>query len=84
MKGAATRQLLEEGLHPLQRFADHAGNVPSPWSVKPWVVYLFTNEDVERCVRYVKENLVRARMRPQAYSFVVSYGGGTHGAAHLR
>jgi hypothetical protein len=73
LKGAATRQLLEEGLHPLSRFADMDGTVPSPWSVKPWVVYLFTAEDVTRSIDYVHANLRRARLPEQRYSFLVPY-----------
>ena len=75
IKGAATRQLLEEGIHPLQEFADARGNVPSPWSVKPWVVYLFEDEDVERSIEYARQNLRRARLPEQRYSFVVPYMG---------
>lgn len=75
LKGAATRQLLEEGIHPLQEFADREGNVPSPWGVKPWIVYLFTNEDVVRSIDYARENLVRARLPAQEYSFIVPYAG---------
>jgi hypothetical protein len=73
IKGAATRQLLEEGLHPLARFAERDGTVPSPWSVKPWVVYLFTDDDVVRSIQYVHDNLKRARLPEQRYSFVVPY-----------
>jgi REP element-mobilizing transposase RayT len=75
LKGAATRQLLEEGIHPLQTFRDREGRIPSPWSVKPWVVYLFTSEDIVRSIDYVNRNLVRARMKPQQYSFIVPYRG---------
>jgi hypothetical protein len=92
VKGAGTRQLLGENLHPLREFADRDGNVPSPWSVKPWVVYLFTEEDMVRSIRYVQDNLRRAGLPEQRYSFVVPYvaesegthGAGTHGAAHRR
>ena len=90
LKGAATKQLLAEGIHPLQKFADRAGNVPSPWSVKSWIVYQYTNEDMVRSIDYVRNNLVRARMAPQEYSFIVPYAGrarranGTPGAAHRR
>ncbi len=73
IKGAATRQLLEEGIHPLSEFRDERGDVPTPWSAKPWVVYLFSDEDMVRSIDYVRQNLVRARMKPQEYSFVVPY-----------
>jgi hypothetical protein len=83
LKGAATKQLLEEGIHPMQKFADKHGNIPSPWSVKPWVVYLFTRDDVVRSINYANDNLIRSRLAPQVHSFIVPYGG-TRGAAHRR
>lgn len=73
LKGAATRQLLEEGLHPLQSFRDKSGIIPSPWSVKPWVVYLFEPQDVTRSIEYVNRNLRRAGIFPQDHPFLVSY-----------
>lgn len=36
LKGAGTRQRMAEGLHPMAKYADAAGHVPSMWSVKPW------------------------------------------------
>ncbi len=75
LKGAATKQLFEEGIHPMQKFADRDGIVPSPWSVKPWVVYLFTESDVVRSIRYVRDNLLRARLPAQEYGFIVPYPG---------
>ena len=59
IKGAATKELLTEGIHPMQKFAEARGTVPSPWSVKPWVVYLFNDEDVFRSIRYARDNLAR-------------------------
>jgi len=73
LKGAATRQLIEDGLHPLARFADKDGNIPSPWSVKPWVVYLFTDEDVTRSMDYARDNLKRAGLPEQHCPFVLPY-----------
>ncbi len=73
LKGAGTRALLDAGIHPLGDYRDARGNIPSPWASKPWVVYLFDDEDMARSIKYVKDNLVRARMRPQEWSFVVPY-----------
>jgi hypothetical protein len=84
IKGAGTKQLLEEKIHPLQKFADAQGEVPSPWSVKPWVVYLYDNEDVVRSIKYARDNLTRARLAVQQLAFLVPYGGKTPGAAHRR
>jgi hypothetical protein len=73
LKGAATRQLLEEGNHPMQKFMNADGNIPSPWSVKPWVVYEFNDADMLRGIKYVNDNLLRSKLPPQEYPFIVPY-----------
>ena len=75
LKGAGTRQRMAEGLHPMAKYADAAGHVPSMWSVKPWLVYLFDDQHMRRSIQYVHNKLLRARMRPQNWSFVKAYGG---------
>jgi hypothetical protein len=71
LKGAATRQLREEGIDPMQNYRDANGEIPSPWSVKPWIVYEFTDADMFRGIRYVNDNLKRAKLPPQQYPFIV-------------
>jgi hypothetical protein len=73
LKGAATKQLLEEGLHPLQKYAQKDGSIPSPWSVKPWVVYLFDDQDMTRSIDYTNDNLRRSRHPHPQCSFIVPY-----------
>jgi hypothetical protein len=73
MKGAGTKQLLEDRIHPMSKFTDAEGLVPSPWSVKPWVVYEFTDDDMLRAIKYVNDNVTRARLPAQNYHFVVPY-----------
>jgi REP element-mobilizing transposase RayT len=75
LKSAATRQLSLEGLHPLQSYKSSRGNAPSPWARLPWVVFLFTNEDMRRGIRYVDDNPVKARLPRQKWSFVTPYDG---------
>ncbi len=82
LKGAATRQLLEEGIHPMEKFMHTDGTLPSPWSVKPWVVYEFTDGDMLRAIKYANDNVIRAGLPPQHYPFVVRYQELTRGAAH--
>lgn len=84
VKGAATKQLLAERIHPMEKFVDARVNVPSCWSVKPWVVYLFNNEDVIRSIEYVRNNLLRSGLPAQHHTFLTKYGGQTPGAAHRR
>ena len=59
----------------LQKFIDAEGNIPSPWSVKPWVVYEFDDADMIRGIKYVNDNLIRARLPAQEYPFIVPYQG---------
>jgi hypothetical protein len=73
LKGAATRQLLEEGIHPMQKYQAADGTIPSPWSVKPWVVYKFTDDAVVDAIRYANDNVIRAGLPAQHHPFVVPY-----------
>jgi REP element-mobilizing transposase RayT len=75
LKGAATKQLRAEGLHPLHAHASPDGSIPSPWARLPWVVYLFTEGDVRRAIKYVNDNPTRARLPRQQWSFVTPYVG---------
>jgi REP element-mobilizing transposase RayT len=72
-KGAATKQLRAEGIHPLEEHPLPDGSLPSPWARLPWVVYLWTEEDVLRAIRYVEENPLKQRKPEQRWSFVVPY-----------
>ena len=85
MKGAATKQLLADGLHPFQHIVLPDGSHPSLWSVKPWVVYCHTVEDMLRDIPYVEKNPIKAGLGAQKWSFVVPYiPPETPGAAHRR
>jgi REP element-mobilizing transposase RayT len=75
LKGAATKQLIAEGIHPLATFPEADGSLPSPWSVKPWVVYLFTNDDVMRCVDYTNENPLKSGRPRQNWDWITEYAG---------
>jgi REP element-mobilizing transposase RayT len=74
LKGAATRQLRAEGLHPLANDPLPDGSLPSPWARLPWVVYLWTEEDMRRAIRYVENNPSKQGKPRQRWSFVVPFG----------
>jgi REP element-mobilizing transposase RayT len=65
LKGAATEQLIAEKLHPF------AGNAKC-WTRGEWKVFLFTDEDILRAIRYVENNPVKDGKRAQTWSFVTS------------
>jgi REP element-mobilizing transposase RayT len=69
LKGEATKQLIEEGLHPLAQFP----GPPSPWARKGWHVYLNTVDDVLRSIRYVEGNPRKEGKPEQRWPFVVPW-----------
>jgi REP element-mobilizing transposase RayT len=73
LKGAATRQLLAEGIHPLQEYRANDGSIPSPWSSKVWKVFLDCDYDVRRAIQYTEENPEKDGLKPQKWGFVVPY-----------
>jgi len=56
LKGAATRALTDAGLHPLQKYRNKHGEIPSPWAVGLWKVFLDSSEAIDRSVKYVEDN----------------------------
>jgi hypothetical protein len=75
LKGAATRQLLVDRIHPLQRFAQPDAPIPCCWSQKPWVVYCFDTGDMIRCINYVNDNMLHSRLAIQHHPFIIPYPG---------
>jgi REP element-mobilizing transposase RayT len=73
LKGAATRELLEQGLHPFadQPYAD--GRLPTPWARASVVVFLSTDEQIRRAIRYVQMNPVKERMKEQNWKLVTPF-----------
>ncbi len=75
MKGAATRQLICEGLHPLASSGTRSGRPPKVWARGQWKVFLDSDGDVRRAIRYVEENPVREGKPRQRWSFVTEFDG---------
>jgi len=74
LKSNATRVLHEKGWF--------VGR--TPWSAKGWNVYLDTDEDVFRAVRYVEGNPGKEGLPGQRWSFVEAYDPAMSRAARLR
>ncbi|MGI9457934.1 MAG: transposase [Aeoliella sp.] len=43
------------------------------WADRPFKVFLYTPEDIRRCVRYVEQNPEKEGLPPQSYDFVTPY-----------
>jgi len=72
-KGAATRQLNDEQLHPLANHVQSDGTTPSPWARKSWDVYLDSHRTVQRAIRYVEDNPLKEGKPRQRWSFITPH-----------
>jgi REP element-mobilizing transposase RayT len=70
LKGAATRRLIDEQLHPL---ADRQGarrRPPKAFARGQWKVFLNSPEDIGRAIHYVEANPTREGLPPQRWRFI--------------
>ena len=73
LKGAATRRLIEEGIHPLSRFVPAGERPPKAFGKGQWKVFLNTSDDVARAISYVRDNPLREHLPAQSWSFVTPW-----------
>lgn len=70
LKSRASTFLADENLHPFQNETGRRGKRPSPWSESFWQVYLDSEADIRRAIKYVEDNPVKEKLRRQSWSFV--------------
>lgn len=75
LKGAATRKLVEEKLHPLQSYAEPGERPPRCFAKGEWKVFL-DPEDIPRAVPYVERNPEKEGKPRQRWNFVIPYPPG--------
>ena len=75
LKGAATRRLIEMGLHPLGDFAKPGERPPRMWAEHEWKVFLDSEEAIEKAISYVIENPMKEGKPLQHWSFVTPFAG---------
>ena len=74
LKGEATKQLLEENVHPLEEYCKPRETV-TPWADRKWKVFLDSDDAIENAIRYVEENPEKEGKPRQHWSFVHPYTG---------
>jgi REP element-mobilizing transposase RayT len=70
LKGAATRQLVKDRLHPFVGVRDAKGQTPSPWAHGQWKVFIDSETQLDNAIRYVAQNPTKAGLKPQHWKFV--------------
>ncbi len=75
LKGEATKQLKDEGRHPLTDYRDRSGAMPTPWNVKSCRIYLDTENGIEEAIRYVEDNPQKEAKPRQSWSCVTPFAG---------
>ena len=74
LKGAATRQMMDEKVHPQAIYQQVMPRPPKAFARGVWKVFLDTTEDIERSILYVEGNPSRENLPMQRWSFVRPYG----------
>ena len=72
LKAAATRSLVEKGIHPFLADAQ-VGRPPKCFARGGWTVFLDSPEDIMRAIRYVEANPVKEGLPRQYWDFVTPY-----------
>jgi hypothetical protein len=73
LKGAATRQLVDEDVHPLKEFPTRSGRYPKAFARGEWKVFLDCDRDIRRAIAYTNANPVRDGKARQRWRFVTPY-----------
>jgi REP element-mobilizing transposase RayT len=74
LKGRASQELREEGLHPFDEFADAAGNFPSVWAGRYWKVFVDNDEHLDKAIEYVEKNPLKEGKRKQKWKLTIARG----------
>lgn len=75
LKGAATRQLVDDARHPFEQHAKSDQPLPQMWARYQWKVYLHSEEAIENAIAYVIENPIKEGKPKQVWSWVTPLAG---------
>ena len=72
LKGAATEQLVEDGIHPLVHIKLPTAGIQN-FRPRPMHPFLDTIEDIHRAIQYVENNPEKEGKPKQTWSFVTKF-----------
>ena len=70
LKARASKFLSDADIHPFQNIIGRRNRRPSPWSESFWQVYLDSQADIDRAVKYVENNPIKEGLPFQIWPFV--------------
>ncbi|MGD0519273.1 MAG: hypothetical protein ABSA26_17180 [Thermoguttaceae bacterium] len=73
LKGAATKALIEEKMHPFENNPIKKSRLPKTWAQGQWKVFLDSKKDIFRAILYVEDNPLKEDKPRQHWSFVTNY-----------
>ncbi|MEI7461043.1 MAG: hypothetical protein WCK15_16650 [Pirellula sp.] len=75
LKGAATRQLIADGIHPLRQHANPGERPPGMWARHQWKSFLDSDNAIENAINYVIENPIKEDKPRQSWIWITPYAG---------
>ncbi len=73
LKGAATTALINEKLHPFEKYSSKDGRLPKAWAQGQWKAFLDRKKYIHQAIQYVENNPLKEGKPKQKWSFVAHY-----------
>jgi REP element-mobilizing transposase RayT len=73
LKGAATNELIAEGIHPFREESYGDRRCPPEWARGEWSVFIDNEDQLRAAIRYVNKNPTRDGLKAQHWNFVTPH-----------
>lgn len=69
-KSRATKEMTHRGCHPLQRYMNRDGSIPTPWAKNAWHVYINDDQQLGAAMEYIRRHPQKEGFPPQRWPFL--------------
>jgi hypothetical protein len=83
LRTGASRQLLDDDLHPFAHLREPDGSLPTIWGRSPWKVFLNSDADIVDSIEYVEDNPLKDGKPRQHWDFVTPFPRPAHPDAQI-